>query len=55
MLTADMLSSFPHQRHRQTRFKVYNAGGTQIGFATLGERSERLTFPAHWKIEDAPR
>ena len=32
---------------------MYSAGGTQIGFATLGGRSERLTFPALLKIGDA--
>ena len=50
MLTEALVSSFSHQPSRQTRVRVYTTGGTQIGLAALGERSEALAFPAHWNV-----
>ena len=32
--------------------KAYTMGGTQIGFAGLGEHSERLTFPGKGNIRE---
>ena len=56
MLIANLLSSIGNDdAFKRCRVAVYTVGGTQIGFAGLGEGKERLTFPGHWSIGEALR
>ena len=52
VLTKERMAAHNEVRVVCDRVKIYTIGGVQIGLAGVGEKDERLTFPAGWTFSE---